>query len=407
MAQDLSRLSSLLLAQEGAAAAPTGAAPAEAAPTAAAPETTETKDGLSGFFESLVWSGYIETSYTFNTQGPHSEDIPADEKENALRVFDIESNEFMLNAVELDILRAANEDQILGFRLTPFAGDDASAIHSVGLFEDDDFDLVNANIQICLPGDVPVLDGSLITIGKFVTTAGAEVIEAPKNDNFSRSFLFGFAIPFTHTGLKIEKTVIEDDKGTCLLAMNGGIVNGWDNVDDENEAKTFFTGATVTPCKSFSTTANLFYGWEQPDNDSDSRTLLDIVSTINIDDNTKLLLNFDWGGEEGGGYAEWWGFSGIARHNFALCGDDRNWFVALRGEYMNDNDGGTRLGTETRVYEVTGTLGAVFWKHLLMRWEIRYDKADEDVFFSDSSDGVGADENHQVTLAMETALTWG
>jgi Putative beta-barrel porin-2, OmpL-like. bbp2 len=37
--------------------------------------------------------------------------------------------------------------------------------------------------------------------GKFVTLLGAEVIEAPLNMNYSRSFLFGFAIPFTNTGV--------------------------------------------------------------------------------------------------------------------------------------------------------------------------------------------------------------
>src|SRR5436309_1397363 len=43
--------------------------------------------------------------------------------------------------------------------------------------------------------------GWQVKAGKFVTLLGSEVIEAPSNFNYSRSFLFGFAIPFTHTGV--------------------------------------------------------------------------------------------------------------------------------------------------------------------------------------------------------------
>ncbi len=36
--------------------------------------------------------------------------------------------------------------------------------------------------------------------GKFVTLLGQKVIESPNNLNFSRGYLFGLAIPLTHTG---------------------------------------------------------------------------------------------------------------------------------------------------------------------------------------------------------------
>ncbi len=41
-----------------------------------------------------------------------------------------------------------------------------------------------------------------IDAGKFVTPIGAEVIESQDNWNYTRSTLFGYAIPFYHTGLR-------------------------------------------------------------------------------------------------------------------------------------------------------------------------------------------------------------
>ena len=39
-------------------------------------------------------------------------------------------------------------------------------------------------------------------VGKFVTPIGAEVIESQDNWNYTRSILFGYAIPFYHVGVR-------------------------------------------------------------------------------------------------------------------------------------------------------------------------------------------------------------
>ncbi len=44
--------------------------------------------------------------------------------------------------------------------------------------------------------------GFEMDFGKFVTSAGAEVIESYSNWNYSRSLLFSFAIPYFHFGLR-------------------------------------------------------------------------------------------------------------------------------------------------------------------------------------------------------------
>src|SRR5258708_38535330 len=49
----------------------------------------------------------------------------------------------------------------------------------------------------------PVGKGLQIDFGKFVTNAGAEVIEAKYDWNYSRSFLFALAIPYYHSCVRL------------------------------------------------------------------------------------------------------------------------------------------------------------------------------------------------------------
>jgi hypothetical protein len=81
--------------------------------------------------------------------------------------------------------------------------------------------------DVCLP-----ITGAGLSLGKFVTPFGVEVVEAKDNFNISRGLLFGYAVPFSHTGLKADKG-FADGKYTATL----GLVNGWDNMQDNNKAK--------------------------------------------------------------------------------------------------------------------------------------------------------------------------
>src|SRR5205823_1138365 len=76
-----------------------------------------------------------------------------------------------------------------------------------------------------------VQPGLQLDFGKFVTSAGAEVIESHSNWNYSRSLLFAWAIPYYHFGLRATET-----KGH--FAGGFQVVNGWNNVEDNNSGKT-------------------------------------------------------------------------------------------------------------------------------------------------------------------------
>jgi hypothetical protein len=213
--------------------------------------------------------------------------------------------------------------------------------------------------------------------GKFVTLLGAEVIEAPLNMNYSRSFLFGFAIPFTNTGVMFNYPI------TDTLQTNLGVVNGWDNVADNNNAKTFMGNVAWAPDPKFSLAVAGIYGAENNNSSAHPRGVVDVVSTINLDP-VMISLNGDYGTQGDaavnipGDTAEWYGFSGIVGVLWQnmICLPIGTY---LRGEVFRDQ-GGFRTGTNQTLWEVTGT-GKYFISDKFVIWlEYRHDNSDESVF---------------------------
>lgn len=388
---------------------------------------------LSKFISGTNFSGTIETGYTFNFNRTKDSAIASIIGENPGRIFDGRHNELMLNAVTLQIERGVDAENAVGFAITPVVGDDAGTVNGVSptsddVFGDDDLTLIDAYLSFRVPDEVMVLDGTVVKVGRFQTIFGSERLAGPLNDNYSRSILFGYAIPFTHTGVLAEKAIA---MGDGEVAFRLGWVNGWDNIRDNNDSGNLLAGFKLAPADWFDLAFGASWGPEQTNSATEShangdyRTLFDIVSTIRIPDamsgdmdmlkSLKLLLNFDWGGEEGvtvspGStvYAQWYGFAGILRYDFGIGmlgseeGQD-NWYVAVRGEFFDDPDG-TRLlagtpaaGTAVQAWELTGTVGWFPFKPLLLRFEVRYDKADENIF----EDAV---KNHQTTLALSASV---
>jgi hypothetical protein len=321
----------------------------------------------------------------------------------------------------VDIEKPVSEESPVGFKVTPLVGQTAPVIQSVGLFSNDfdgdgvfesdgNLDLTEAYIQGLIPSTE-----TTIKFGKWITPVGAEVINSSQNDNFSRSFLFGLAIPFTHTGLYVTQPILKRDaESAMLLAGSVGLANGWDNVRDLNDAKALIGNLTFTPTDDLSLAGNLVWSnSEVPDNNSSDRTLFDLVATVfplAEDHRLKFLLNFDIAGEEdaavGGGYAQWWGFAGIVRYDLT-----DQWYLAMRGEVFEDDDGARTAalfgGTspDTNLYGLTLTLGYKPIDSLLLRGELRYDHADQDVFFSDDGGAGGTpDENYQTTIAFDAVF---
>ena len=94
---------------------------------------------------------------------------------------------------------------VIGYKVKVSAGETAKLIHAAGLgtqptgtANPESFDITEAYISYT----APIGKGLRFDFGKMVTFVGAEVIEAIDNPNYSRSFLFNYAEPITHTGVK-------------------------------------------------------------------------------------------------------------------------------------------------------------------------------------------------------------
>jgi len=333
---------------------------------------------------ALGMSIYLQGGYTYNFENPSPQ-------ENGLRVFDHKANSFTLDLAQLVFVREAPMNGV-GYKLKLSVGETAKFIHSRGLGGSNDvFDLTEAYVEYL----APVGKGLKFTFGKFVTSHGAEVIEAKDNPNYSRSFLFNYAIPFTHTGLKIGYAFSD--------ALNAAVhlVNGWDNTDDNNKGKTVGLTVGYSPLEQFSTTLNLMYGPEKDDNNHDNRFLLDWVGTVKPMKNLSFILNVDYGTDQhsapDGGEAKWYGWALIGKYDF------NDWFsVALRGEYFNDPQG-FRTGTAQRLKEITLTPQFVVAKNLLVRPEYRHDWSSAESFPGGSS---GSVKKSQDTVALGVMYTW-
>lgn len=290
------------------------------------------------------------------------------------------------------------------------AGTDADIIQSYpGAFNS--FDVTQAYLAYQL--------GHLsIQGGKFETLAGAEVIEYPGNLNFSRSILFGFAIPFTHTGGRLTYAV------TPHLNVIAGANAGWDEVRSINGRQTAEYGFAFNPSSAVSLTAQGYTGFEQLSNyvngynpyvsgtpnqtavltafgaipptvippcidgtprcTQGQRTLIDTVATVHPTGATTVTLNYDrglqhnaaLGDADGAGTAGWSGLAGYVGYNFTPKVS-----FAARYEGFHDTDG-YRTGFVQFWREATGTISYNLTSALQLRGEYRHDVSDHDVFLN-------------------------
>jgi hypothetical protein len=215
----------------------------------------------------------------------------------------------------------------------------------------------------------PIGKGLQINAGKFVTPAGAEVIESKDNWNYSRGLLFAWAIPYFHFGVSGKYAF------NSKFALTGYLVNGWNNSVDNNSGKTTGFTAAWTPNAKFGFIENYLVGPEGADN-GNIRHLTDTVVTYNPNSKLSLMANYDYGHDNlGGGTKVWWtGMAGYIKY-----APNDKWYFATRGEWFKDHDG-FETGTAQNLGEVTLTLQRMLASKIISRLEYRYDTSDQNVF---------------------------
>ena len=396
-------------------------APAPGAPAVPAETAQSLGDRIKGLEEALKsvpilstmkdwqFGGHVAASYNYNFRDPKSQN-------NTLRLFDDKANQFDINQAELYVEKPTSEASPIGFGLDVLLGRDAKKVHSLGLgissSEDptktEPFDLTQAYVTY----KVPIGKGLDLKGGKMVTLHGAEVIRRTGNFNISRSLAFSYAIPFTHTG------VMATYPFTDWLSTTVGIVNGWDNTDDNNRGKSFHGAATVTPpfLKDFALTVGGTWGAEQrfagDTANGPKRGLLDVIATYKPIAPLTLTLNYDYGRQPdlgvdpitgtfvaGNQTAVWHAVAAYATYDIT----DRI-SVGVRGEYFKDQDGfrlpGATPGSKLEVWEATLTGRYKLFDHVFASIEYRHDEATDNKKIFDRGDGT-AKASSQNTIQGE------
>lgn len=331
---------------------------------------------------------YVQGGYTYNGNASSTGklDDTGNGEQNDLRVFDHKANSFSLDLAQI-IFQKDPAPGAVGYKVKFSAGETAKLIHAAGMGADNEtFDVTEAYLSYT----AAIGKGVRFDLGKYVTYHGAEVIEAIDNPNYSRSFLFNYAIPFTHTGAKVSYPFTDSLAGTIH------VVNGWDNSTDNNKAKSYILNLGYTPLEQLALVVNYMTGPEQDKNSSNTRNLIDVVATIKPVKPLSIILNYDNAKEEMGAGApdvKWSGLAGIVKYDIS-----NTYSVAVRAEYFDDKDG-VRTGTAQKLKEVTVTPEIRLNGGVVLRPEYRHDISNEKSFDNGT-------KKNQDTIALGAMYRW-
>jgi hypothetical protein len=320
--------------------------------------------GYDWFWSQVHIDGYLANSVTYNFNKPAS-------RQNTYRVFDKKTRAYTFNMMQIHIRKESTEESPWGFATKLDLGLDADAVAGYRSNNTDHFDVQEAYVSYLFRTCIG--KGLLVKAGRFATLAGAEVIEEKDDFNISRSFLFGYAEPFTHTGVRGSWTLSD------IWTLHFGVNRGWDTAaTDNNHALTGEVGVTANLSEKLTLSAAGYYGAEQVDDSGNNRRLLDLVATYKFTEKLTGVLTADFGAEDGagvnGGNAKWRGVAGYLKYDFT----DR-FSLAGRAEVFGDPDG-ARTGTEQSLSEATVTAQYKFRENLWGRLEYRFDRSNKDTF---------------------------
>jgi hypothetical protein len=381
-------------AVEAAPAAPAPAIAEPAAPVAAPPEAAPPADVAAAVAPEApaapasplpTITGYIEAGYSINFSDTNVADPVA------LHVYDPSGHSFVLHAAHLAISHKFTD--AISAVIEIDAGRDALA--NAGLIKA--YPWTNSPQLAFDVQEAYANYGAgmfTLTAGKFVTYEGIEVIEGPINPTITRGLLFGWAEPFTHTGVKLHIQPVD------ALNIGIGIVNGWDRITDNNGAKTIIGRIAITTPVVFAALSGSF-GGEQDNVNGNPRYSIDLTGSITASEHLVLWFQGNVGGEKNAtlanttmGKATWWGLGlqpVLTEGAFSLGG---------RLELFADNEG-ARTGFKGKFYNITITPGIKLADPFKIRAEFRADIASDNVLGKPSNP-----KKNQYTGALSAEYTF-
>src|SRR5947207_12793640 len=217
-----------VLCAQGAASAPKDTTAAKQ-PDPPAPPVNHLETTLAGF----KLTGFAEGSFSYSGNSFGTSIVG--------RLYDRQQNTFTLNALALVLDKPYDAAKFsAGFHTEVLVGQDASVIQSTGFFTPG------------TPADVPHLyvtlnvptasgNGLQFKVGRIPTLLGLEVIETYANPNWSEGNQFIYVENFTGTGVSVE-TKFNDHVDAKFR-----VINGWDQVADNNGRKSLMGRVGIYP----------------------------------------------------------------------------------------------------------------------------------------------------------------
>jgi hypothetical protein len=334
-------------------------------------------------------SGFIDGYYSYNFNTPSNTSVTG--QINQLYNFNDKTDQFNLSAAKLTL---NHDPDPVGAHIDLLFGRTNTLINSAPS-NSSSADQLNYIEQAFLSAKPPKAKGFEMDFGKFVTSAGAEVIEAKDNWNYSRSLLFVYAIPYWHFGARTSMPVSKTE------TIGVQVVNGWNNVSKSNGGVTVgLTSAYVKP--KYTWNVNYYGGPENPNTTSGFRNLIDTTLLLTPNAKFNAYLNYDYGQNRDA-------VTNPAPNNDTKLNHWQGAAVAARGqvtgkqalagrfEYFNDPNGFT-TGTKQHLYEFTGTYEYKWLAGLLTRIEYRDDWSNVNYFTQNTTGAVKSQSTLTVAL---------
>lgn len=364
------------------------AEPAAQAPAAAAPAPAAAPLKFPWKVGPMAVTGFIDGYYSYNYNQPTTS---ANNQINDLYNFNDKTDTVDLSAAKLTL----NHDP------APF-----------GAHFDFMYGRTNGLVTAGLQGDYieqaylslkpPAAKGFEADFGRFVTSAGAEVIEAKDNWNYSRSILFAWAIPYTHFGLRTSMPVSKTE------TIGVQVVDGWNVITKNNGWATVGLTSALVKTK-YTWNVNFYTGPENALAGHGYRNLVDTTLLLTPNSKFNAYINYDWGRNHDAIVGKGLAASGDTNINtwqgvaFAAHQQINGAFaVAGRYEYFTDPNG-FETGTAQHLNEFTGTFEYKVPKMpqaLVTRAEYRHDQSDEPFFHKNAHGMVDAQSTVSVGLIL-------
>ncbi len=330
---------------------------AQMAPPAPPPAAPATPAATPGTYGGISFSGMVDGYYSFNDNHP-------DPGFNQLYNFNDKTNQVDLSMLKLT---ASHDPDPIGFRVDLGLGRTFDIIHTPKP-DPEFFDFVEQAYVSLKPKSTKGFEADF---GDFVTSAGAEVIEAKDNWNYSRSLLFALAIPFYHFGVRTTMPV------GSSVTVGVQVVDGWNAIIDQhgNNMQTVGLTGAITR-KKFTWSHNYYIGPQYTGINNRNRALYDTTLLLTPNDKINAYINYDYGEQRrfDSGHDHWSGIAGAL--HFQLT---KHFAISPRAEYYNDSTGFT-TGTRQKLHEVTVTGEYKILDGMLARLEYRHDGSDMPYF---------------------------